>query len=67
MTSAHSAPPTPTRPTPIRVMRARAAEQQRLLHDRDRAIRTVAGNSTDAQDCRRLLAMLGLVADGDLG
>jgi hypothetical protein len=40
--------------------RARAREQLHLLVLRGQAARTVAQQSADADDCRRLLSMLGL-------
>lgn len=40
--------------------RARARERLHLLVLRGQAARTVAQQSADADDCRRLLAMLGL-------
>jgi len=40
--------------------RARARERIQLLALRGQAARTVAQQSADADDCRRLLSMLGL-------
>jgi hypothetical protein len=40
--------------------RTRAREQLHLLVLRGQAARTVAKQSADADDCRRLLSMLGL-------
>jgi hypothetical protein len=40
--------------------RARARERLQLLVLRGQAARTVAQQSADADDCRRLLSMLGL-------
>lgn len=55
-----------TSPTPARVAQARAAHEEHLERVRGLAVRTVAGNSVDAQDCLHLLAMLGLDV-GDAG
>jgi hypothetical protein len=42
--------------------RARAVAEIEEGIQRDRAVHTVAGHSLDADDCRQLLAMLGLDA-----
>jgi hypothetical protein len=42
---------------------ARAHERHQLVAQRDQAARTVAQQAVDAEDCRRLLSMLGL--DGE--
>ncbi|MHA6795901.1 hypothetical protein ACVGVM_20645 [Pseudonocardia bannensis] len=39
---------------------ARAAEKLRQAADSDKAARIVAKQAVDAQDCQRLLSMLGL-------
>jgi hypothetical protein len=51
----HASPPPPTR-----VTEARAVEEGLRLIQDGRAARTVAGHATDAEDCSRLLEMLGL-------
>ncbi|HEX3787223.1 MAG TPA: hypothetical protein VHW44_05130 [Pseudonocardiaceae bacterium] len=45
-----------------RLTQARAVEQIHNSIQNARAIRTVAGHADDAEDCGRLLAMLGLEA-----
>jgi len=48
-----------------RFEQARALERANDKIQHGRAARIVAGHAVDAQDCRRLLAMLGLdAADG---
>lgn len=59
MTLARHATPAPT---DGRLTRARAVERIQIAVQNARAARTVAGNAADAEDCGRLLAMLGLDA-----
>lgn len=40
--------------------KARALAQRDITIQRDRAARTVASHAVDAEDCSRLLSMLGL-------
>lgn len=55
---------TPTRPmSQFAATRADATRQEK--EQRTKAMRTVADHATDAQDCQRLLVMLGL--DGITG
>ena len=58
MTLARHASP----PPPGRLTQARAVEQIHSAIQNARATRTVAGHAADAEDCGRLLAMLGLEA-----
>lgn len=51
----HASPPPATR-----ITRAKAAEADHSALQNARAARTVAGHAADAEDCSRLLAMLGL-------
>ncbi len=44
--------------------RVRAAEERHAVRERAMAARTVAGHAVDAADCRMLLSLLGLDADG---
>jgi hypothetical protein len=58
MTLARHGSPRP----PMRVAQAKAAQELHSAEQNARAARTVAGHSADAEDCGRLLAMLGLDA-----
>jgi hypothetical protein len=49
-------------PPPTRITLAKAAETDHMAAQNARAARTVAGHAADAEDCSRLLAMLGLDA-----
>jgi hypothetical protein len=49
-------------PPSSRLTQARAVEQVHSAIQNARAARTVAGHAADADDCGRLLAMLGLDA-----
>lgn len=49
-------------PPAARITRAKAAEADHTAVQNARAARTVAGHAADAEDCSRLLAMLGLEA-----
>jgi hypothetical protein len=53
-----------TSPAPAqgRIVQARAVEQSHNAIQNHRATRTVADHAADAEDCGRLLAMLGLDA-----
>lgn len=62
MTWARRAGPTHT---PAPVAQARAIENNQLVIERYRAVRTVANHAVDVQDCQHLLAMLGLDANAD--
>jgi hypothetical protein len=65
MTLARHETPTSAR---SRFSEARAIEQAHSAIQNERATRTVAGHAADAEDCGRLLAMLGLEAqDGKRG
>lgn len=58
----------PDAPEPIRhneFSAARAEEKIRAEEQALRAVRVVAGNSSDAQDCAGLLDMLGLPRPGE--
>jgi hypothetical protein len=56
----HTSPPPSTR-----ITRARAAQENHSAVQNARAAKTVASHAADAEDCDRLLAMLGLeAADG---
>jgi L-arabinose isomerase len=57
-----SAPYVRTRHELGQFAKARADAEVREDIQRGRAVHTVAGHSVDAEDCRRLLSMLGLEA-----
>lgn len=46
-----------------RFAEARASEKIHCAIQNSKAVRTVADHAIDAEDCRRLLAMLGLDAE----
>jgi len=58
MTLARQANPPPS----TRITRARKAQEYHSAVQNARATRTVASHAADAEDCCRLLAMLGLAA-----
>jgi hypothetical protein len=57
------APHTSTRYEQGQFAKARAIAEIEETIQRDRAVHTVAGHALDVEDCRRLLAMLGLEAN----
>ena len=58
MTLARHASP----PPPMRITQARAVEERHNAIQNACAAKTVAGHAADVEDCRQLLAMLGLDA-----